>query len=181
MADPNPSPNPNPNPNQVPGWLMGAMGSCTEMTSDMRPADNSLLPGLPDTDVSIYANSNPSPNPNLNPKPSPNPSPHPSPHSNPNPNQVSTYSHLRLDSPVCIGESDTWDSGWNLTACYWLECISVLLLLAFFVREFYLTSRPLPYPNPYPNPHPHPNPIPNPNLPHEQIERGVRPFPHHHE
>ena len=85
----------------VPGWLMGAMGSCTEMTQNMRPADNSLLPGLPDTDVSIY-------------------------------------SHLRLDSPVCVGLAGKED---NLSACYWLECISVLLLLAFFVREFYLTSK----------------------------------------
>ena len=78
---------------------MGAMGSCTEMTVDMRPADNTLLPGLPIFDVGIY-------------------------------------SHLRLDSAVCEGDGD-----WNLSACYWLECISVLVLLAFFIREFYHTAR----------------------------------------
>ena len=85
----------------VPGWLMAAMGSCTEVTQDLRPADNSILPGLPDMDVSVYA-------------------------------------HLRLDAPVCISASGGEAS---LSACYWLECLCVLLLLAFFVREFHVTSK----------------------------------------
>ena len=81
----------------VPSWLVGAMGTCTEITAQTRlPKD---IPGLPGTDVSIFA-------------------------------------PLSADSAICDGPHS-----WSFSASYWLEFVSVLLLLTFFVREFHMTAR----------------------------------------
>ena len=81
----------------VPAWLVGAMGTCTEITAQTRRPQG--IPGLPDTDVSIFA-------------------------------------QLSADSAICDGPH-----GWSFSASYWLEFVSVLLLLTFFVRDFHMTAR----------------------------------------